>query len=127
MNAKKIVMYVLAACAIFAAGWLGCGYYNSRSTTDNNNAGVTVQQAQTANQSARTDVRDASNQIDAAQSELGHGQANIDAAIKRADELQSRADENAAILDDCSRLAGVGREQLAEAKRILADVDAANQ
>lgn len=108
-----------------AIGWLGCGYYDDR-TADNNDASVTVQQAQRDNQSAINAVGDAATKIDDAQSKLDSGQADLDTAVGRLDELQNRADADATIIDECQSLIDVGRKQLEEARRIFADVDREN-
>lgn len=118
------LVVVLVAVAV---GWLGCQYYDGRTATDNNDAAVTVQQTQRDNQSARADIGDAAAQIDDAQAALVSGQADLAAAAERVDELQSRADADAAIITDCQKLLDVGRKQLAEARKILADIDRANQ
>ena len=117
------IIGVLLAVAI---GWFVRGYYDSRTTTDDNDAAVTVQQAQRDNQSARTDIGDAAAQIDDAQSALVGGQADLDAAAGRVNELQSRADADAAVIDECQRLVDVGKINLEEARRIFADVDRKN-
>ena len=62
-----------------------------------------------------------------AQSALDGGQADIAAAAGRVNELQSRADADAAIIADCQGLLDVGRKQLAEARKIFADVDRENK
>lgn len=110
-----------------AAGWMGCRYYDSWTATNDNDASVTVQQAQRDNQSARTDIGDAATQIESAQSALVGGQADIDAAAEQVNELQSRADADAAIIADCQSILDVGRKQLAEARKIFADVDRENK
>ncbi len=117
------LVVVLVAVAV---GWLGCQYYDGRTATDDNDAAVTVQQAQRDNQSARTDIGDAATQIESAQSALVGGQADIDAAAEQVNELQSRADAGAAIIADCQGLLDVGRINLEEAGRIFADVDREN-
>lgn len=117
------LVVVLVAVAV---GWLGCQYYDGRTATDDNDAAVTVQQAQRDNQSARTDIGDAATQIESAQSALVGGQADLDAAAERVNELQSRADADAAIITDCQKLLDVGRINLEEAGRIFADVDREN-
>lgn len=117
------LVVVLVAIAV---GWLGCRYYDSRTATDCNDASGTVQQIKADNRSARADLGDAAAQIDDAQSALVGGQADLDAAAERVNELQSRADADAAIITDCQKLLEVGRKQLAEARRIFADVDREN-
>ena len=117
------LVVVLVAIAV---GWLGCRYYDSRTDADSDNAAITVQRAQRDNQSARTDIGDAATQIESAQSALVGGQADLDTASGRVDELQDRADADAAVIDECQSLLDVGRKQLAEARRIFADVDREN-
>ena len=117
------LVVVLVAVAV---GWLGCRYYDSRTDADSDNAAITVQHAQRDNQSARTDIGDAATQIESAQSALVGGQADLAAAAGRVNELQSRADADAAIITDCQKLLEVGRKQLAETRRIFADVDREN-
>ena len=126
MDAKKTIAVVLLVCLFIVIGWVGRGYYDDRAA-DNNDASVTIQQAQRDNQSAINDVGDAAAQIDDAQSALVGGQADLAAAAGRVDELQSRADADAAIITDCQKLLDVGRKQLAEARRIFADVDRENK
>lgn len=109
-----------------AVGWLGRGYYDDRAA-DNNDASVTIQQAQRDNQSAINDVGDAAAQIDDAQSALIGGQADLAAATGQVDELQSRADADAAVIDECQGIIDTCRIQLEEAKRIFADVDRENK
>lgn len=92
------LVVVLVAVAV---GWIGCQYYDGRTATDDNDASVTVQQAQRDNQSAIADIGNAAAQIDDAQSALDGGQADIAAAAGRVNELQSRADADAAIIADC--------------------------
>lgn len=118
-----VFVVVLVAVAV---GWLGCQYYDGRTATDDNDAAVTVQQTQRDNQSARADIGDAAAQIGDAQSALVGGQADLDAAAERVNELQSRADADAAIITDCQKLLDVGRINLEEAGRIFADVDREN-
>lgn len=118
------LVVVLVAVAV---GWIGCQYYDGRTATDDNDASVTVQQAQRDNQSAIADIGNAAAQIDDAQSALDGGQADIAAAAGRVNELQSRADADAAIIADCQGLLDVGRKQLAEARKIFADVDRENK
>ena len=117
------IIGVLLAVAI---GWFVRGYYDSRTTTDDNDAAVTVQQAQRDNQSAINAVGDAAAQIDDAQANLDAGQADLAAASGRVDELQDRADADAAVIDECQSLVDVGRIDLEEARRIFADVDREN-
>lgn len=118
------LVVVLVAVAV---GWLGCQYYDGRTATDDNDASVTVQQAQRDNQSAIADIGNAAAQIDDAQSALDGGQADLDAAAEQVNELQSRADADAAIIADCQSILDVGRKQLAEARKIFADVDRENK
>lgn len=117
------IVIVLVAVAV---GWLGCRYYDSQTDADSDNAAITVQHAQRDNQSTRTDIGDAATQIESAQSALVGGQADLDAAAERVNELQSRADADAAIITDCQKLLDVGRINLEEAGRIFADVDREN-
>lgn len=126
MDAKKTIAVVLLVCLCIVIGWVGRGYYDDRDA-DNNDASVTIQQAERDNQSARDDVGNAATQIDDAQSKLNSGQADVNTAIGRLDELQDRADADATIIDECQCLIDVGREQLEEAKRIFADVDRENK
>lgn len=126
MDAKKTIAVVLLVCLCIALGWVGRGYYDDR-TADGDDASVTIQQAERDNQSANNAVRDAAAQIDDAQSKLDSGQKDIDTAIGRLDELQSRADADAAVLDKCQNLIGIGRLNIEEAKRIFADVDRENK
>lgn len=126
MDAKKTIAVVLFICICITIGWLGRGYYDDRAT-DSNDASVTIQQAQRDNQSTRADLGDAAAQIDDAQATLVSGQADIAAAAGRVDELQSQADADAAVLDECQSFVDVGRIQLKEAKRIFEDVDNSNQ
>ena len=126
MDAKKTIAVVLLVCLCVIVGWFGRGYCDDRAA-DNNNAAVTVQQAQRDNQSAINAVGDAATQIDDAQSKLDDGQADLDTAVGRLDELQSRADADAAVLDECQGIIDVCRIQLNEAKRIFADVDRENK
>lgn len=126
MNAKKTIAVVLLVSLCVIVGWVGRGYYDDRAA-DNNDASITIQQAQRDNQSAINDVGDATAQIDDAQSALVGGQADLAAAAGQVDELQSRADEDAAVIDECQSLIDVGRIQLEEAKRIFADVDRENK
>lgn len=125
MDAKKTIAVVLLVSLCVIVGWVGRGYYDDRAA-DNNDAAVTVQQAQRDNQSAINDVGDAAAQIDDAQSKLDSGQKDIDTAIGRFDELQSRADADAAVLDECQNIIDIGRINIEEAKRIFADVDREN-
>ena len=125
MDAKKTIAVVLLVCLCVIVGWFGRGYYDDR-TADNNDASVTVQQAQRDNQSAINAVGDAATKIDDAQSKLDSGQADLDTAVGRLDELQNRADADATIIDECQILIDVGRKQLEEARRIFADVDREN-
>lgn len=119
------LVIVLVAVAV---GWLGCRYYDGRTgiATDYSDAAVTVQQAQRDNQSAIADVGVAAAQIGDAQSALDAGQADIATASGRVDELQDRADADAAVIDECQSLLDVGRRNLAEARGIFADVDREN-
>ena len=126
MDAKKTIAVVLLVCLCVIVGWFGREYYDDRNAADNNDAAITVQQAQRDNQSAIADIGNAAAQIDDAQSALDGGQADIAAAAGRVNELQSRADADAAIITDCQKLLEVGRKQLAEARRIVADVDREN-
>lgn len=126
MDAKKTIAVVLLVCLCVIVGWFGRGYYDDRDT-DSNDASVTIQQVERDNQSARNDVGDAAAQIDDAKSALVSGQADIAAAAERVNELQSRADVDAAVLDECQSLLDVGRKQLTDARRILADIDGENQ
>ena len=126
MDAKKTIVIVLLISLCVIVGWVGRRYYDSQTDADSDNAAITVQQAQRDNQSARTDIGDAATQIESAQSALVGGQADIDAAAEQVNELQSRADADAAIIADCQGLLDVGRKQLAEARRIFADVDREN-
>ena len=126
MDAKKTIAVVLLVCLCVIVGWFGRGYYDNRDA-DNNDASVTIQQAERDNQSARNDVGNAATQIDDAQSKLDSGQADVNTAIGRLDELQDRADADATIIDECQSLIDVGSEQLEEAERIFADIDIANK
>ena len=126
MDAKKTIAVVLLVSLCVIVGWVGRGYYDDRAA-DNNDAAVTIQQAQRDNQSAINDVGDAAAQIDDAQSALVSGQADLAAAAGQVDELQSRADADAAVLDECQGIIDTGRIQLEEAKRIFADIDRENQ
>lgn len=125
MDAKKTIAVVLLVSLCVIVGWVGRGYYDDRAA-DNNDAAVTVQQAQRDNQSAINAVGDAETQIDDAQSKLDSGQADLDTASGRLDELQERADADAAVLDECQGIIDTCRIQLEEAKRIFADVDREN-
>ena len=125
MDAKKTIAIVLLVCLCVIVGWFGRGYYDDRAA-DRDNALGTIQQIKTDNESIRNDIGDAAAQIDDAQSALDGGQADIAAAAGRVNELQSRADADAAIITDCQKLLEVGRKQLAEARRIVADVDREN-
>lgn len=125
MNAKKTIAVVLLVSLCVIVGWVGRGYYDDRAA-DNNDASITIQQAQRDNQSAINAVGDAATKIDDAQSKLDSGQADLDTAVGRLDELQNRADADATIIDECQSLIDVGRKQLEEARRIFADVDREN-
>lgn len=125
MDAKKNIAVVLLVSLCVIVGWVGRGYYDDRAA-DNNDASVTIQQAQRDNQSAINAVGDAATKIDDAQSKLDSGQADLDTAVGRLDELQNRADADATIIDECQSLIDVGRKQLEEARRIFADVDREN-
>lgn len=121
---------LLLLCCLFVfcviVGWFGRGYNDDR-VTDSNDASVTIQQVERDNQSARNDIGDAAAQIDDAKSALVSGQADIAAATGRVDELQERADADAAVLDECKGIIDACRIQLEEAKRIFADVDRENK
>lgn len=126
MDAKKTIAVVLLVCLCVIVGWFGRGYNDDR-VTDSNDASVTIQQVERDNQSARNDIGDAAAQIDDAKSALVSGQADIAAATGRVDELQERADADAAVLDECKEIIDACRIQLEEAKRIFADVDRENK
>ena len=118
------LVVVLVAVAV---GWFGREYYDDRNAADNNDAAITIQQAQRNNQSAGADIGNAAAQIESAQSKLDAGQADLDTASGRISELQDRADADTAILDECQSLVDVGRINLEEARRIFADVDRENK
>ena len=126
MDAKKTIVIVLLISLCVIVGWVGRGYYDDR-VTDSNDASVTIQQVERDNQSARNDIGDAAAQIDDAKSALVSGQADIAAATGRVDELQERADADAAVLDECQGIIDACRIQLDEAKRIFTDIDCENQ
>ena len=126
MDAKKTIAVVLLVCLCVIVGWFGRGYYDDR-VTDSNDASVTIQQVERDNQSARNDIGDAAAQIDDAKSALVSGQADIAAATGRVDELQERADADAAVLDERKGIIDACRIQLEEARRIFADVDRENK
>lgn len=127
MDAKKTIVIVLLLSLCVIVGWVGRGYYDGRTATDDNDAAVTVQQTQRDNQSARADIGDAAAQIGDAQSALVGGQTDLDAAAERVNELQSRADADAAVIDACQGIIDACRIQLDEAKRIFTDIDCENQ
>lgn len=126
MDAKKTIVIVLLISLCVIVGWVGRGYYDDRAA-DRDNALGTIQQIKTDNESIRNDIGDAAAQIDDAKSALVSGQADIAAATGRVDELQERADADAAVLDECKGIIDACRIQLEEAKRIFADVDRENK
>ena len=107
-------------------GWLGRGYYDGR-TTDSNDASIKIQQVERDNQSARENIGNAAVKIDDAQSALIGGQADINRAAGRLNELQKRADSDAAVIDECQSIIDVCRINIEEAKRIFADIDKENR
>lgn len=125
---KKNLLFIGIACVLVLAGcWLYGRYIDSRARADSHNAIESVQQAQRGNQSARHDIGDATDKIDTAKSRLDSGQANLDAATGRLDEMQGRADTDAEIIDDSQRLVRQSRCDIAEARRILDEIDQRNK
>lgn len=126
MDAKKTITVVLLMCLCVIIGWFCRRCYDDHAA-DNNDATVTVQQAQRDNQSAREDIGNAAVKIDDAQSALIGGQADIDRAAGRLNELQKRSDSDAAVIDECQSIINVCRINIEEAKRIFADIDKENR
>ena len=125
MDAKKTIAVVLLVCLCIVVGWVVRGYYDDRAANSDNALG-TIQQIKTDNESIRNDIGSAANQIESAQANIDAGQSDIAAASGRLNELQERADADAAVLDECQGIIDTCRIQLEEAKRIFADVDREN-
>lgn len=129
-NENKKYSFIISigiAVIVAAVGWALCRYYGIDADTNGNDVRTTIQQAERDNQSARDDIRDAISKINDATQQLDHAAGHIDGAAKRANELQDRARQDAATLDECQRLIDKSRRDAAEASILLEDIDAANQ
>lgn len=124
---KNLLLVGIACVLVFAGCWLYSRYVDDRARADSHDATESVQQAQGYNQSARNDIDDATDKIESAPSALDRGQANLDTATGRLDEMQGRADADAKLIDDSQRLVKQSRADIAEAKRILDEIDAGNK
>lgn len=87
----------------------------------------TIQRVTDDNRDAAANVNAARGKVADAQRELDQAADSLDRATARARELQSSNGGDKELLDDCTRLVTDSKRQLDEAKRVLADIDQANQ
>ena len=87
----------------------------------------TIQRVTDDNRDAAANVNAARGKVADAQRELDQAADSLDRATARARELQSSNGDDKELLDDCTRLVTDSKRQLDEAKRVLADIDQANQ
>lgn len=129
-NENKKYSFIISigiAVIVAAVGWALCRYYGIDADTNGNDVRTTIQQAERDNQSARDDINNAIGKINDATQQLDSAAGHIDGAAKRANELQDRARQDAATLDECQRLVEQSRRDAAEASGIFADIDRTNK
>lgn len=113
--------------AISLALLLAAGLYVGLQRGYGDDVQDTIQRVTDDNRDAAANVNAARGKVADAQRELDQAADSLDRATARASELQSSNGGDKELLDDCTRLVTDSKRQLDEAKRVLADIDQANQ
>lgn len=119
-NKTLIIACVLLLIIADAGGWLVCRHYDKQAVRENRNVGRTVQSITDDNQRARDNVSTATEQIKQAEQQLDDVTDTISSG-------QRTAAENQKLIADSQQLIDASQQRLAEAARILADIDKSNQ
>ena len=116
----------ITAFVFFVLG-VWCLYTANRSANEYSDVHNTVQQVKADNRTARQQINSAQSEIGKAEIKLSDGIKRTDRITKSVTDVKKRVDGNAGIARECEGIIKAGRNDLSEARSILAEIDERNK